>query len=485
MKSSQSKRILPVFSLMVVFAILVLLTGCGSKNPALTSAKIYMDLSPPDYDKATEQLLLAIQRDSLNGEAHLLLGKIYGQKNMYPQMLTEFQTAEACKLKPEQAEELKQLKTRLWTEVLNSGINLGRKSRQADRYRLDLLADFSKYPQFKDSLKLISEDVESGDRLTWDTYGTYGEAKPALEQLGKMLDHKATERYELAVRIDSARYEPYVNLAAECVHKDELERALGYYARAHQLKPDDSNVMNDYAITLLTTEKYEEALGLYEKILEKDPTNVNALVNVAMIYARKGETDRSLETYSKIVSIDPEYLDAFFNRGLMFLSQSQEKMPALRAYRDSVENNRKNKELASRYQSVWEEYNRLFAKAEGDFQKAAEINPNDKDAFFHLGLLRVGRAQIQTDKGEQTADFIQAEGFFKKSLELDPQDIESMKYLGFTLLHQKKWQEASLPLERLVELDPTDREAWGYLAITYANLGQKAKAEEALKKSAR
>ena len=49
----------------VLFSVFLLsfsfyLSGCGVKNPGLVSAKIYLNLVPPDYDKATEQLLLAI-----------------------------------------------------------------------------------------------------------------------------------------------------------------------------------------------------------------------------------------------------------------------------------------------------------------------------------------------------------------------------------------------------------------------------------------
>jgi tetratricopeptide (TPR) repeat protein len=486
MRSSQIRRIIPLyFILFCLLMALVFSSGCGTKNPALTSAKIYMDLTPPDYNSAMQQLLIAVQKDSLSGEAHLLLGRIYGEKKMYQQMQAELEKAERCKLKPLQADELKQLKAQLWTEVFNSGIHLGREGRQVEGYRLDLLADFTKYPQYKDSLKIVSTKVEGTEKLTWDAYGNYGEAKPALEQLQRILNQTAVERYQLALRIDSSRYEPYVNLAADCVYKEELEKALGYYQKAYQLKPDDSNVMNDYAITLLSAKKYDEALALYERILQKDPANVNALVNLAMIYAQKGETDKSLDTYSKIISIDPEYMDAYFNRGLLYLSQAQGKMPALKAYIDSVKNNRKNKELESRYQTVWGEYDRLFLKAEGDFKKAGEINPGDKEAFFHLGLLYVGRAQIQTEEKKQSGDFVQAEEFFKKSMELDQEDTESMRYLGFTYLRLKRWQDATSPLEKLIELDPTDREAWGYLAIAYANLGKKKQAEEALKKSAR
>lgn len=475
----------------VFFCAVVFLSGCGSKNPGLTSAKIYLKLTPPDHEKAMQQLQIALKQDPQNAEAHFLLGKIYAQKKMYEEMLEEFQKAEASelkpklKLKPKQLEELQQIRKQKWTEVLNSGIRFGKRRKQVSRYKLKLLTDFSKYPEYKDSLKTISADLEGADTFTWDAYQMFSQAKPGLEELERALDKEAVQRYQLAILLDSTRYEAFLNLAAEYVHKNEPKNALGYYQKAYQLKPDDSNVMNDYAITLLSAQKFEQALSLYERILEKDPTNVNALVNVAMIYARKGETEKALSTYSVIISIDPEYKDAYFNRGLLFLTQAQDKILVLKSYKDSVENNSKDKKLHSRYQSAQEDYDQVFVKAEGDFQKTKEIDSNDKDAFFHLGLLYVSRAQILDTGEKQNDDFSQAEGFFKKSLELDPHDMETTKFLGFSLLSQEKWEEASLHLERLVESDPTDREAWGYLAIAYARLGKRDKAEEALKKSAR
>ena len=470
---------------LILFCVAVSLVGCGSKNPALTSAKIYLDLTPPDYDQATDQLLLAVERDSLNGEAHYLLGKIYAQKQMFEAMLSELQKAERLKLKPAWEEDIQQIKAQAWVDVLNSGIDMGKRQRQADQLKPELLADFSRYAQYKDSLKSLSEGLEGAERLTWDQYQIYSQAKPALEDLERMLGDEAIRRYLLAVAIDSTRYEAFLNLAAEHVYRDDLEEALGYYQKAYQIKPDDSNVMNDYALTLLNAKRFEDALGLYEAILEKDPTNLNALVNLAMIYARKGETQRALDTYSKIVALDPEYQDAYYNRGLLLLSEAQEKIAVVRAYKDSAADNPKSGQLSSRYQSAWEDYSRVFAKAESDLKKTGQIDPKDRDAFFHLGLLYTSRAQVLDKGDQQNQDLNRAEESFKKCLELAADDTESAKYLGFVLVSESKWQEASLVLEKLVGSTPTDREAWGYLAIAYARLGEKDKAEEAFKKSAR
>jgi tetratricopeptide (TPR) repeat protein len=471
--------------LIMLLCVVISLSGCGTKNPALTSAKIYLDLTPPDYDQATEQLLLAVQRDSLNGEVHYLLGKIYAEKQMYETMLPELQKAEKLKLKPAWRQDIQQIKAQAWVEVLNSGIDMGKRQRQADQLKPKLLADFSSYPQYKDSLKGLSEGLEGAEKLTWDNYQIYSQAKPALEDLERMLGTEAIRRYLLAVAIDSTRYEAFLNLAAEHVYRDELETALGYYHKAYQIKPDDSKVMNDYALTLLNAKKFEEALGLYETILEKDPTNLNALVNLAMIYARKGEAQQALDTYSKIVAIDPEYQDAYYNRGLLLLSEAQEKIVVLKAYKDSAADNPKSSQLSSRYQSAREDYNRVFVKAESDLVKTTQIDPKDRDAFFHLGLLYTSRAQVLDKGDEQNQDLNRAEESFKRCLELAADDTESAKYLGFVLVSESKWQEASLVLEQLVGSTPTDREAWGYLAIAYARLGEKDKAEEAFKKSAR
>ena len=271
----------------------------------------------------------------------------------------------------------------------------------------------------------------------------------------------------------------------ESVHHDQLDQALGYYRKALQYKPDDPGVMNDYAVTLLAANKFDEALALYQKILQTDSANVNALVNLAMIYARGGDNQKALSTYSKIVSVDPEYKDAYFNRGLLYLTESQKQASEVKLDKDAYTKKPKDKELSAQYQSSLENYNRVFADAEADFRKTTQIDPQDKDAYFHLGLLYLSRAQLLETGKSQEDNYAQAEGFFKKSLELEPQNTDAMKYLGFTLLSEKKWEEATVQLEKLVELNSADREAWGYLAIAYARLGKKDKADAAFKKSGR
>ena len=488
--------------------IIAFLTGCGTKNPGLTSAKIYLGLVPPDYDKATEQLKLALEQDSTSAEAHFLLGKIYGEKKMYKEMMEEFRHAENLELAPEDSVGINRIKNEKWTELVNSGIGYGKNEKTADRYKIDLMTDFSKYPTYKDSLRVLASELENAQRFAWDSYLKFEEAKPALEDMEESLGKKAQEMCQKALLIDSTRYEPYLNLGAEFARREELDTALKYYEKAYQLKPDDSRVMTGYATCLTFANKFDQALGIYEKIIQKDPQNVNALFNLSTIYMQKGDLDKVEETYSKIISIDPEYKDAYFNRGLLYLSKARDHISVLVAYKDSIQHNPKDKELSSRYELAKEEYEKLFAKAESDFQRVAEIDTKDREAYFHLGLLYINKAQTYNPvlsayrdslnrrpedrhllgrsnvaREEQKEYFNKAETSFQGALDLVPNDLESLKYLGFSLLSQDKWTESSNILEKLVELVPNDKEAWGYLSIAYARLGKKDRAEEALKKS--
>jgi tetratricopeptide (TPR) repeat protein len=514
--SKITKQLYPLYFAFFLFSFIALLSGCGAKNPGLASAKIYLGLVPPDYDKATEQLKIALDKDSTSAEAHFLLGKIYAEKNMTKEMMEEFQKAEKFsrlgrrtpRLTPKDSVEIVAIKDKKWTELFNSGVGYGEREKTVGGYKTNLMTDFSKYPAYKDSLRAFASGLENAQRFAWDSYLKFGETKPALQDLEESLSQKAQEMYQTAFLIDSTRYEAYLNLGTEFARRDKMETALRYYEKAYQLKPEDSGVMTKYAMGLLSAKKFDQALGIYEKIIQKDPQNVNALFNLSSVYMEEGDSQKVIETYSKIISIDPEYKDVYFNRGLLRFSMAQGYSSLLNAYKDSLEKRTKDKDIVSRYELAKEGYEKLFTQAESDFQKVSGIDSTDNYAYFQLGLLYVSKAQTYNPilsayrdslekkpkdkqlldkfnliREEQKRYFNEAEVSFQKVLKLAPDDWETMKYLGFSLLSQSKWEEASTVLEKLVGLVPNDKEAWSYLSIVYTRLGKKSKAEEALKKS--
>jgi tetratricopeptide (TPR) repeat protein len=517
MRFSKTTKHFYLFCFIFFLSLLIaFLSGCGAKNPGLASAKIYLGLVPPDYDKATEQLKLALDKDSTSAETHFLLGKVYAEKNMFKEMMEEFQKAEkfnrlgkrSSRLNPKDSVEMVAIKGRKWTELFNSGVKYGEREKKVGEYKTALMTDFSKYPAYKDSLRAFASRLEDAQRFAWDSYLKFAEAKPVLQDLEESLSQKAQEMYQTTFLIDSTRYEAYLNLGTEFARREKMETALKYYEKAYELKPEDSGVMTKYAVGLLSAKKFDQALGIYEKIIQKDPRNVNALFNLSSVYMEEGDSQKVIETYSQIISIDPEYKDAYFNRGLLHFSKAQSYISVLAAYKDSLEKRTKNKDIVPRYELAKEEYEKLFTQAESDFQKVSEIDSTDNYAYFHLGLLYISKAQTYNPilsayrdslekrpndkqllgrsnmvREEQKRYFNKAETSFQKVLKLVPDDWEVLKLLGFCILSQDRWVEASTVLEKLVGLVPNDKEAWSYLSIVYTRLGKKDKAEEASRKS--
>ena len=64
---------------LLLATLFVVSTACQS--PTMTAAKLYLKQEEPL--KAKEQLLLTIEAEPENAEAHFLLGKLYGAEGAY------------------------------------------------------------------------------------------------------------------------------------------------------------------------------------------------------------------------------------------------------------------------------------------------------------------------------------------------------------------------------------------------------------------
>jgi tetratricopeptide (TPR) repeat protein len=327
------------YLLLGLSGLLILVWGCGQSS-YLTSAKIYLQQKPPDYDKATEQLKLEIQANPQNGEAYYFLGAIYGDKGMYREMVENFNKAEGLPLTPDTKKRIQDAKTSKWIECFNSGVAF----------------------MNKDSLDI------------------------------------ALERFKLCLLIDPSRFEAYLNTASALDKKKDYAGSVEYLEKAYKLKPEDMGVLNGLAAELYKAEKYQESLEIYNKIAEKDPKNLNILINMASIYGKLDQPEKTFEVYNKVLSIDSEYKDGYFNRGLIYLNKAQKAATLLSACLDTAETNPKDKELEARCKKLAEDRKELFQKGESDFKKTCQIDSTDREAALYAGICQFNLGKDQEAK---------------------------------------------------------------------------------------
>jgi tetratricopeptide (TPR) repeat protein len=306
---------------------LFLVSGCGVKSQYITSAKIYLKLRPPDYDNAIKQLQLELEHNPENAEAHFLLGKIYSEKRMYPEMAQYFDSS--LELSPQFKNEIQDIRGDKWVAMFNSGVN------DADQ----------------DSLQ------------------------------------KALEKFKMAIIIDPTRYEAYLNAAAQAYTMNDCDQAMEYSEKAYNVSPHDVKVLNGRAQISFNCKEYDTCLEVYRELLEMDPENVNAYVNMAQIFAEMDLPDSSKVAYDRIIEIDPEYKDAYFSRGALYLNEAIRVYNELTAVKDSMQADSLNQDLIERSQQLESEQEQFHELARMDFQRTVDLDPEDLEAVKLLAQL--------------------------------------------------------------------------------------------------
>lgn len=311
--------------ILVLLVSLFLINGCGVKSQYITSAKIYLKLRPPDYDKAIEQLKLELEHNPDNAEAHFLLGKIYSQKRMYSEMASSF---DAClKLSPQFKKEIQEIRMDKWVAMFNSGVN----------------------------------DAEQDS------------------------SEKALEKFKMAIIIDPTRYEAYLNAAAQTNKMNDCQQAMEYGEKAYQVKPDDIQVLNARAQISFNCKEYDKSLEVYRKLLDMDPQNVNAYINMATIFELMRLPDSSKVAYDRIIEMDPDYKDAYYNRGILHLGRAIRMYKELVTVRDSLEQKPEDQELIAKSKQLVSSQRESYNLAEMDFRRTVELDPDDLEAMQYLG----------------------------------------------------------------------------------------------------
>jgi len=428
--------------LILILFLVLMVNTCSQaqqmpKSAYKSSVKIELGLKNPNYNRVIDLLEKAKVDYPDDAEIWFLLGKVYGIKNRIKDMLEAFTQANKLSPNKKQKKEMKEIIDKTWVLTFNLGVDYAGRVNKVERYAEESFSNWSNYPNYIDSLQLLSSEFTASN-YNWQSCNSNADLAILLEKLKQDLYTKSQELYDLAILLDSTRHEAYVNGAFVSSKLGQSEKALGYFEKAYEMKPDDINVLNNYFAVLLNNKKYEDALAISQEILKKTPDDLTVLFNQAVILENLGREQETMELYNKIIERDPNSKDVYFDRALLYLNKTSQIAKQLIALRDSMEINPDAQTLVDRSNQLIEEQKTFFHKSELDF---------------------------------------------KKVLELAPDDLETMRFLGYCYLNQEKSDDAIKVLEALTQNEPDNKEAWGYLSIAYTKKGLAKKAKEAEKKA--
>lgn len=248
-------------SLLVLFSA-IMMYGCRSKE--VESALIYIN-QQNDWDKAMEQLEMAVQVNPADAEAHVYLGEGYGRRGDFQKMNEHYETAMNLLSAPGKSDQklidkVNNDRNRFWAQTFNKGV------------------DYVK----RDSLQ------------------------------------RAIDEFKNSILIDPSHTEGYKNVAYVNERMENFDGAVKAYEDVLQISPTDTVIMIHLGRLYMLTKQHEKTIELMDKVLALDPNNVDAISQKAMAYDYMGQSDKAFEAYEDALARRPDDPDLRFNFGRLY-----------------------------------------------------------------------------------------------------------------------------------------------------------------------
>jgi tetratricopeptide (TPR) repeat protein len=287
---------------------------------------------------------------------------------------------------------------------------------------------------------------------------------PEMEVAAK--DGKAPARLVANAREGMA--EIFFSTASILNNENLNEEALIYIQQVLYLNPEFAAARLMRGSIYESLERYEEALTEYDNLPKNTPYYYKGQLRKAYTYNAMGENDKALDLLSKMAKELPERYQVQLTRGDI-LMRAKRYTEAADAYSKALVmiGDIKGEHWPILYaRGISYERTNEWKKAEVDFLKALEIEPNQPDVMNYLGYSWL----------TQNMRVKEARGLIEKAVKARPTDAHIIDSMGWALYALGEYDAAVDYLERAIELMPTDATVNDHLGDAYWRMGRKVEA---------
>jgi tetratricopeptide (TPR) repeat protein len=241
--------------------------------------------------------------------------------------------------------------------------------------------------------------------------------------------------FRLALFLNPASDIAKLELAELYGNIEQYPKAISVIDKIRETSPFVVNAQVRKALYLNALQKNDEAVVLLAALLEKNPTDQQILQTLATIESARKKFDAAIPYYDRAIALlgTPEKKDwqLFYARGIAY------------------------------------ERTKQWAKAEPDFKKALELDPDQGAVLNYLGYSWL----------DQNMNIPEAFDLIKKAVKLRPNDGYIIDSLGWAYFLQKDYEQAVKQLDKAVELRPEDPTLNDHLGDVYWRLGRRLEAK--------
>ena len=214
--------------------------------------------------------------------------------------------------------------------------------------------------------------------------------------------------------------------------------------------------------------QHDAANKIYDAVPAKSPLKPTAVVRIAQNLDSMGDREEAIRRLRNIVSVSPDDLDAVSVLGDL-LRYDEKYLEAADAYTAAI--GITGGELPADWRffyvrGIAYERAKEWPKAEADFQRALELNPEQPQVLNYLGYSWI----------DMDMHLDEALGMIEKAVEAQPMDGYIIDSLGWAFYKLGRLDEAVETLERAVMLLPSDPEINDHLGDAYWKVGRRLEA---------
>jgi tetratricopeptide (TPR) repeat protein len=103
----------------------------------------------------------------------------------------------------------------------------------------------------------------------------------------------------------------------------DIDKGIAAYAKAVEIKVDDPNYHNNYALALAKGKKMDMAQAELTKAAQLDPPQAGKYYyNLGAVYVNTNQIDAAETAFKKAIELDPTYADAYYQVGLVLIGKA-------------------------------------------------------------------------------------------------------------------------------------------------------------------
>lgn len=325
--------------------------------------------------------------------------------------------------------------------------------------------------------KAVVNEKTSGKAKTWYTRGEIYEGLAQSPIYGKALQpgegaRKAYESYAKTIELDTKTgefgkqavvkmdnlYGQFFNDAVTSYNAKEYDKAIASYKLASQVRPQDTTAVLYSAYASEAKQDYAGAKASYSQLLGMNYKSVTLYTRLLqMAKLQKNDVEAAKVLQQALVAYPTN--KAFMLEDLNMSLASGKGGDALEKINKSIAADPGNSNLYAVRGSMYDQQKKGDL-ALADYRKAVELDPNNFDAQFNLGVYNYNKA---------------AEAYTRASkMDLKTYQVSGKKFET----EGKKYFESSVPyFEKSLQLQPDDRNTLTSLQKVYFRLGRTADSE--------